>query len=334
LKRLKILFLCGSGGPNYQWSGRNFGEGIGGSEGCLIRLAEHLALAGHTVCVSNNCGEATAHNGVVYTPYTAHAGEEWSVNIAWRNWYLLFGSKAHKKLLWGHDVPVGAHHPCQAECERPEENALETIDKIVYLNNYHRSLSPWWPDEKSAVIPIGVEQFELSPQTRDPARCVTFYHPNRGLHELRRLWPQVKAAVPEATLQSYWWEPEHWLAPIPELGILPMQKLGQADLYRAALQAGVFAYPSVFGPEISPASTIIAQMGGAYPCVVIQGGMVDTVQFGARSTHAAFVGDLISVLQASIRGELEDQRQDMMQWASETYNWENVAKQWINLMES
>src|ERR1051326_6356483 len=125
-------------------------------------------------------------------------------------------------------------------------------DAGVLLNEHHRGrgvvvderhrgrdLAGGLRPEKAAVIRIGVDQApyralacEGTPR-REMYRCGFFSHPGRGLHRLRdEFWPKIKAAVPDATLAAFWWEPEHFLPPNEALGILPMRALRQEEVAR------------------------------------------------------------------------------------------------------
>jgi len=342
---MNIVFACGAD-LGYAWNGASFDDGIGGSEGCLIRLAEALARRGHNVWVFNDCRDKNGLcNGVTYVQITHY--HTWITNppvqvdlaVSWRDWNLLIPAKASgaKACFHStHDIPVGCHHPCSDEMYRADNSALDVIDRIVYLNPHHRRRSPWWPDAKSTIILIGIEKADLSGVVRDPARVITCYHPNRGLHELRAMWPVIKAAVPEATLTSYWWEGEHALPGNEALGIAPMRRLSQKELLVECAKSGVFAYPSTFEPEISPASCILAQAGGAYPVVIPMGGMQDVVQWGTWvDERHNFADTLIYALRESIAGHYDisdaadgTYRECMMDWATQIYDWDRAAEQW------
>jgi glycosyltransferase involved in cell wall biosynthesis len=327
-----VTFACGPGGPAYPWADPDVEDGIGGSEECLILLARELAKLGHQVVVYNNCADrAGVYHEVEYRTYDSYDEfRETDVLVAWRNWYLLMGKQARYKWLWCHDVPVGCHCPCKEEIER-EDSAFNHIDKLVLLNDYHKRIymQAGIPEERCFVAPIGVdpETFDIEVE-RDWFRVLYFSHPNRGLDRLREIWPRVKAAVPQATLASFWWEPEHWRPANEALGILPMRKLGYREIAVECKRAGVFGYPSIFAPEISPATTIKAQFGGATPVCIIQGGMVDTVKNGffLGVTQENYADVLIHVL--SNPAANVNTRELMMKWARETYSWASVAKLW------
>lgn len=339
---MRIVFACGSGGPNYTWADPDAERGIGGSEECLILLARELAALGHQVFVYNNCGDKKGlYHGVIYVNHNFYERmPPCDLLVAWRNWYLLIGKQATQKWLWCHDQPVGCHCPCQEEIDR-DDSAFNHIDKFVLLNNHHRGLYHHIPDDKVFICPIGVDHtpyYDLAelvtPVEREWSRVLYFSHPHRGLDRLRALWPQIKAAVSEATLAAFWWEPEHFRPPDEGLGILPMSHLGFREIAKETLRAGIFGYPSVFAPEISPATTIKAQMGGAYPVVIVQGGMVDTVKFGRKCQNdQEFVTAMITALGHSKLGNLEPERQAMRGWAFSEFCWTRVAGLWVDQYE-
>jgi hypothetical protein len=325
---MRVVIDCSTGGPLYSWADPQVEEGIGGSEECVILLARELVKLGHEVIVYNNCGPLEAvYAGVDYRRYDRERVEA-DVYVAWRNWHLLEGVEAPYKWLWCHDIPAACHCPSPGEIAG---GALDHIGSFVLLNNYHKGIyvAAGIPEEKIIVAPIGVDPATYDVDVaRDRTRVLYFSHPGRGLDRLRGVWPQVRAAVPDATLASFWWEPEHHRPANPGLGILPMAHLGYRDIAIETMRAGIFGYPCVFAPEISPATTIKAQFGGAVPVVVVQGGMVDTVKFGARTTQERFAGELISALKLSAINEMEDERTRMMQWARDTYSWVHVAALW------
>lgn len=328
---MRVTFVCGSGGPAYPWNDADVDKGIGGSEEALIYLSRELAKLGHEVVVYNNCaGKVGRFNGVEYRNYVFFdKAPEADVLVAWRNWRLLVGRTDRHRWLWCHDLPAEIHCPTPADVK---QGALEHITKFSLLGDYHKRVYQDYigiPDDKVFVCPNGVipEQFDQDIE-RDPARVIYFSHPGRGLDRLREVWPQVKAAVPEATLASFWWEPEHFRPADEGLGILPMRKLGHYALAAECLRAAILGYPSTFQPEIYPITTVKAQFGGAVPVVVIQGGMVDTVKYGVSCSQESFAQELIKTLKRSLAGDLEAERAEMMQWARQAYSWESIAAQW------
>lgn len=348
MKPLEIIIHYGLGGPLYFWDGSFVDKGIGGSEECLIMLAEALARQGNHVTVYNNCECSTIVNGVTYHPcaWAIHKTFLCDILISWRDWTLhqqVFTPGNALRLHCSHDIPVGCHAPAPGEETR---EALRHIDKFVFLNNHHRERHPWIPDESCAVIQSGLPPYTGPIVKRDLSRVLYISHPHRGLHVLRSVWPEVRRAVPEATLASFWWEPEHFLPPDEALSVLPMSHLGAGEIDVECRRAGIFGYPCVFEHEISPVTCMRAQAGGAYPVYIEQGGMRDAVQHGYRCLNVYdFTNSLIQALQKSIDGIFDvpqkDQeggvgsvRERMMSWATSTFDWDRAAREYIELFWS
>lgn len=338
ISKVPIVVIVYGGGPAYKWDGKAIADGIGGSEECLIMLAEALRRAGAMVCVYNNC-ESSFVNGVEYRSieHMDRSGNGLTggcdVLISWRDWTLhqQIQNDHALRLHCSHDIPVGCHAPAPGEELR---EACRHIDKFVFLNPYHRSLHTCIPDEAVAIIPIGIPPYPASTvhPARDLSSVLYFSHPHRGLDVLRSIWPEVHRAVPEATLASFWWQEEFFLPPDEAIGILPMRKLGAGEAAIECHKAGIFGYPCTFEHEISPATCIKAQAGGAYPVYVEQGGMRDVVQWGMRCRDLHnFRNALIVALHRSIAGELMKDREAMMSWATSIYDWDKVAGQYLDL---
>jgi glycosyltransferase involved in cell wall biosynthesis len=306
----------------------------GGSEECVTELSRALAAREHRVIVWNG---ARAHGDFGGVWYNVNASGPVDLVVAWRHWReAIHAAERHPKarvVLWCHDIPVDPHW---TETEADRARLLESVHRVVLLNDYHRRRyeAAGLPEEKAAVIPIGLDPALYNEQragfaVRDPHRCIYVSHPGRGLDRLRQVWPEIRAAVPTATLAAFWWETEHFRPPIPELGVEPMRALSPAEVADELHKASLLTYPSVFAPEISPASTIKAAAAGAVPVCVIQGGMVDTVQYGRRATHGEFAQAVIDALCQPLWQE--HTRRQMVPWALSTYSWERAAEQFEGL---
>jgi glycosyltransferase involved in cell wall biosynthesis len=348
-----VVIHCGTGGPNYYWDDSTIAQGVGGSEEQVICFSRELTKRSHNVTVLNNCGQPTGFPqlqwishptsdilgntslvvkpvsscSVNYIPYDQPV-PACDVLIGWRNYKLLQKRYAPIQILWCHDQPVADHCPSP---EAIEDGALDNIDAIWVLNAHHRGLylEAGVPADKLWICEIGVDLTPFDAQIeRIPFRCVYLSHPHRGLYQLRRMWPEVRRRVPQATLQACWWEPEHFLPPDESIGLLQMKQLGAADLAHEIMQSEILAYPSVFHPEISPASTIKAQLGGAVPVVIVAGGMRDTVRYG----HKAGWGDYAIALANALTDPnwRAAERARMMPWARGTYGWGAVIEKWTS----
>lgn len=326
---MRFVFDCGFDGPNYAWGPRDCEAGLGGSEECVIYLSEALVKRGHEVLVINNIPADSIINGVSYRKPPGENGGIADVYISWRAWHRAAhpNIKAHKNWLWCHDIPVGGHFPHGDK--RSQKELFSVCDFVILLNQHHRAAYNEVPEEKAWVCPIGIvkEQFLIEePIARIPGRVIYSSHPNRGLHDLRRMWPSIKNAVPFASLSAFWWEPAFHLEPDYKLDILPMKSLGHAALAKEMMQSEILGYPSVFHAEISPATCIKAQAAGSIPVVVLAGGMKDVCPFGIHTTHDGFVADIVQVLLD--RDKQEEIRHPMRKWALDNYSWDHVAFLW------
>jgi glycosyltransferase involved in cell wall biosynthesis len=327
---MNISFLCGGGGPAYAWSDYSVEVGIGGSEECLIYLARALAKMGHRVRVYNRCGDKSGYyHGVEYIHFEMPPEGDEDLLVAWRDWMLLIGKRARQRWMWSHDQASGCHIPSVQEIQ---SGNADCVDKFVLLTAYHESLYDRIPQNKRLRIPIGVnsDDFAGPVPERERGRVLYFSEPARGLFHLRQYWADVLKRAPWATLAAFWWDESKFLDPYPMLGILPMRHLGPKEVAHECQRASVFAYPSVFD-EISPATTIKAQLGGAAPCVVARGGMVETVKYGVKTTHAEFAWELGSLLVDEPRQERI--RREMLAGMQSYPSWDKVAQLWLDGLE-
>jgi glycosyltransferase involved in cell wall biosynthesis len=110
------------------------------------------------------------------------------------------------------------------------------------------------PMRKLDVIPIGVplEYYSGSPPSRSAHRIVYTSQPRRGLRVLLRLFPQIRAAVPDAELHVFGYD---WASGSPEFrdmgvvrqpGVQLKGSLSKSQLAFELRSAAVMAYPCTF----------------------------------------------------------------------------------------
>jgi glycosyltransferase involved in cell wall biosynthesis len=117
--------------------------------------------------------------------------------------------------------------------------------------------------------------------------------------------------------------------------------ISHKEIAQKYLEAGVFLYPTQFY-EIHCISAVKAQLAGCYPITSNFAALNETVQFGVKvktkgekwekentfgdTNTDKYVKAIIETTnedkQAEIAGEAE--------WAEETYNWDNIAKEWVS----
>ena len=168
---------------------------------------------------------------------------------------------------------------------------------------------------------------------------------DRGLEHLLALWPKVKEAVPEATLDIFYgwtlfdkfhkdnpssakWK-ERMLEMMKAPGVTEFGRVSQEAIAKEMSETGIWAYPTHFG-EINCITALKAQAYGAIPVVVNYAALKTSVQFGAKvdgdiydpEVKETFTQELIKALNK------DWDRQEMMDWASKKFPWSEIAKHW------
>lgn len=337
------------------WGPWSLKEGIGGSEEAIIRLAPKLSAKGYKVVVFGKPGHQSGldpETGVMWRNYwECNLDDEFDIFVAWRAPFIFSKKiKARKSYLWLHDVM----EPGEFTPER-----IANFDKCIVLSKYHRSLFPMIPEEKILMSGNGIDPEDFKGLEdaikRDPHKIFYGSSHVRGLAYLYEIWPEVKAAIPDATLDVYYGResydkvhrgnPERlkWMddmiARAKTLdGVTDHGKVGQDEINQHIFESGVWAYPCPF-PEVYCITAIKAQAGGAVPVSTNFAALDEVVQFGVKidipndgsvgRADKEFLDNyktaLIDMLQHPEKQE--EQRRKMMAWAL-TKSWQAVADQW------
>lgn len=347
-----IAIVCGDTVDD-GWGPWSLDNGIGGSEEAVIRHSKHLVSLGYRVVVFGKPLERSGlYDGVMYRNFWEfNPKDKFDVLVAWRM-PGLFDSEinARKKYVWLHDV---------IPKEEFTVERLNNLDKVIVLSKYHRSLFPNVPDNKIFLSANGIDPDEfadLDEQIERDSHKI-FYGSShvRGLKYLYDMWPDIKKAVPDATLDVYYGRetydivnqgnPERlkWMDDMQirakELdGVIDHGKVGQIELIGHMFESGVWAYPTIF-PEISCITAMKAQAAGVIPVASNFAALKETINFGARfdfrpedeASFNRYKNTLIWWLQHP--DEQEKIRRKMMIKTRSKYNWLNVARAWVNEFE-
>jgi tetratricopeptide (TPR) repeat protein len=347
-----IVIMCGDSAID-AWGPWSLEEGIGGSEEAIIRISKHLTTLGYRVVVYAKPFERSGlHDGVMWRNFwEANLDDNFDIFIAWRSPYIFDRKiKARKNYLWLHDV---------VEPGEFTETRLNNLDKVIVLSDYHRNLFPMVPDEKILMSGNGIdpEQFtELDGKVkRDPHKVFYGSSHVRGLAYLYDIWPEVKKAVPDATLDVFYgresydainagnpermkWMDDMQLKAKELPGVTDHGKVSQDDIVRHAFESGVWAYPCPF-PEVYCITAVKCQAAGAVPVVSNTAALEQMVQYGDKMTFdpesaadlETYKNKLLWWLQHP--EEQEKIRPKMMKWAR-TLSWLETAKGWDNEFQS
>ena len=183
---------------------------------------------------------------------------------------------------------------------------------------------------------------------RDLHKCFYGSSYDRGLEHLLKMWPDIKIAVPDATLEVaygfqlfdkfYHDNPASmaWKAKILEMmkheGVTDHGRLSQPDVAKLMKTCGIWAYPTHFG-EINCITAIKSQALGLEPVVVNYAALRETVQYGRKvegdiydpEVQEEFKKQLILALNEPIS---QEKRLEMQKWAQDTYSWSKIAISW------
>jgi len=333
--------------------------GIGGSEEAVVRLSRELAKLGWRVTVYATPGTRAGKDhlpdgewGVGMFPvewkhyWEFNAKDTFDVLVCWRQ-PAFFDTKfkARKTYLWLHDV---------MDKDELSDNRIKNITKVIYVSRYHSERPENIQIAARKRLPSGNG---ISPSAfakydnefkRDDKRVIYMSANERGLRILLDIWPDVKKEVPGAVLTPYYgWQsfdavnrdnPERmaWkatmIARMKEMGIPDSTRLGHDDLTKEMFKSGIWAYPSFF-PEVNCITAQKAMAAGCWPVTSNFAALNDVVQRGdvldMHNFTAADIEEYKLLLIARLKHPpTDEERQEMMTWARETYSWANTAKQW------
>ena len=308
---------------------------LGGSEEAVVHVSKALVERGYDVTVYCPRPEredgriAHAHAGVLWreTNEFDPSSEEYAAVLFWRCPLKLLEPEVraapYRRLLWLHDAQYG--------CGR---EAYEAADRIIVLSDTHeqsiieRDLGGDKGKVKFARAANGIDldlhrELREDEERRDPHKCIYASAPERGLDHILNVWPKVREAVPDATLDIYYaWDIfarsylawtkklEAQIEALKDQGVVYHGGVDHKTLYEASRRAGCWVYPSGF-LEIFCTSAVKFQAAGCWPVTTDVGAVKEVVIHG-RMVEAPDWDDAWSVWRAAkadaaARGEASDQ---------------------------
>lgn len=336
-----IVYYCGPGFES--WSPKSMQSGIGGSEEAVIYLSKFWVAQGYKVTVYGYPGtDEGIYDGVEYLNYYRfNPQDKFDIFIGWRNPYLFNNDiVARVKLLDLHDVP-------EYEAYKNDIN----VDKIMVKSEYHKSLLPESVYKKVIVVGNGIDTSLLEKIEGNNSPVKVFYGSSydRGLYGLLKIWPEVKKAVSDAELHiCYGWNlfeqlyahnpmMMKWKSEMEELmkadGIVHHGRVGKDELYEIAKSCGVWAYPTIF-EEIYCITGAYCQALGLTPVVYNYAALETTVKFGKKLELNPHNSDSLNIYKKELIKTIKSPENNlkMIQWAMDEFNWQEVAKKWIEVM--
>ena len=361
----------------WHWGPRSKTKGIGGSESAVISVAAELARIGWSVEVYANPSVADTgvdpSSGVLWLPHWAYqldsGGGDGSggggdgggdggvgpvrVFVAWRfSEAVSVGRDASLRLLWLHD---------EVRPETVPEAVLPLLHGVMVLSAFHGGQLPPHarPLELRTANGLDLEAIVDGPNLH--SRYIYASSASAGLQLLLQLWPQVKAALPDAELHVYygfwpyamWAEQPHLIALKAQIepllaqpGVVYHGMVSEVELAAAYASAGWYAYPSD-KPETSGIALMKAlacgavpvtsgQLASALPETLAQWDLGPTRRHGSIGKDAAWQRDYVAALIAAARrpaAEMATYRREMKADGRRRFSWSSVAAQWDRQFE-
>ncbi len=344
-----VAIFCGGGW--FEWSPDSVVTGIPGSEEAVIYASEALVKRGFVVTIYNsplaNSKWSEPTSNPRYRPFN-DIGQETEIDILiiWRcqtlpDWLL---DRSDHVFYWLHDTGCGSNF-----------SVSDQISGVFYLTNFHKTTFPCINDDVPSIIcgnGIKLEQFSNAGKVpRDPYKCIYSSNYARGLTILLRVWPEIKEAVPKATLDVYYGREvygaiseeglQNIINQFGKLGVTEHGMIGHQELADAMCSAGLLTYPcNCPNAETYCITVVKAQAAGLIPVCTNLGGLSETLNpessiiieggFDTEENITVFRDKVIDALRN--HEKYEHMRELGMRFAAEK-TWDNVIDKWLQLYD-
>ena len=277
-------------------------RGVTGSEQALLFLARESARRNHRVVVYLPTEKETIDSGVCYLDYRKEYPR------------FLEMDTADVVISW-----LSADHLLRC---RPDQLRVHSIQINDWLLNSNRDRhyphvdvflcvsqrqSEWlwkahdapYERDRIEIVPNGVDAARFGREMkRTQRRCLYTSSPDRGLHRLLYLWPEIRLHYPDATLRVYY-EGEKWVAACQGLA----NEVGQRARYIAKRLAALQGHGVILSGAVSPmavADSLLQSDLFLYPCDPVS----PTEGFSVSTMEAHAAGCVPIITDADALGEI------------------------------
>ena len=348
---MKFIFISSPSFEPWDWTNPDV-QGIGGSETSHIEMSNRLADRGHSVysyAPTSFEGARPNPHGVIWDQCKYADASHDGVWIVYRDPQVIDG------------IPEG--QPIWLICQDVDYPTLDEarakrLTRLVGLcethGRYLRSRYPFAAD-KLCISSNGIKSEEIAraladPPVRNRKRLMYASSPDRGLLYLAMIFQRARELMPDLELHVYYGfdNIEKIIDKFPGVrkktneirkmldqpGLEFHGRMGQPELIREWLKAGIWCHPSSFA-ETSCITCMDAQALGAIPITTPTWAIGDNVRHGVfiegdpyncKLTRARYVLELMKLVNDPIRQE--GIRESMMPWAQAKFGWENFVDQW------
>ena len=243
----RVLFICEFGPP---FAGSDFrGRGVGGTEACVVLMAEELVRRGAAVVVANRVTAPVVEAGVHYVPIAQIDAAGADVTVLWKHWSDAAAAARGRRLFLWTDVHM-PDVPMLQRCRAWAESALTLSE----FQRTHLAGATRGTAIVPIAAPIAVDDYPSLPESKE--RLLLYCSvPDRGLYYLANLFPRIRRRVPDARLaitsDFSLWGAEPAKAAFMKFfagqdGIDYVGHVSRAELVAWQRRARVMAYPCRF----------------------------------------------------------------------------------------
>ncbi len=337
-------------------------DGIGGSETCHIRLAEHFGRANLDVislapCERKTLGPAQAQWMPLEHIDEVLAKEEEQIWIVFRDPSFFSKELPTKNSYYFLAQDVGYDWT---------EEQLAKVNKYICLCQEHRrwTLAKYPSLEGRVYVSSnGIDSTRLralyaKKLPRTPKRVIYSSSPDRGLELILDNWFRVVERHPDVKLDVYYGfdnmlkisggDPNHRLTQlyykIMRLAdkykdtVTLHGRISQTQLYNEMATSSVWFYPSDW-PETSCITTMEMQALGVYPVLnkfwaagenTFHGTLIDgEVPQKNIMTKCILFKELNNILSVDLSKEMEEMRDKLSEDSLDSFDWKNICEQYI-----
>ena len=355
--KLPVFFISSSALEPWDWT-NPWTKGIGGSETSHIELVERLARRGFNVWsfAPTPATSALGPKGVVWQKHEALRQDEGAGIYIWYRTPDKFDRVKGPGERWWF-VAQDLDYPDSWTPER-----LAKVDRYICLCHEHvlytlgryPSLAGRVYTSSNGIRSDYIRGMHLRPD-RDPNRMLFPSSPDRGLKLLLEQWWRIREVNPEATLAVaygfnnmeviYKDNPGDWRKDyqtrledlLGQPGIEVLGRIPQGQLYHEWFKTGIWAHPTDF-PETSCITCMEAQACGAFPVTNDLWALKDNVGHGWMTQGIPQKSELVRhnwlrSLFTAFTSQTAENRDAMLEWALNRFDWERIADQWQRWIE-
>jgi glycosyltransferase involved in cell wall biosynthesis len=344
MANLKIDIYCRDGSPLKITPPMIYGRGVGGAELSMMTWAETMARRGHQIRVYNNPDTAGDYDDVSYLPQ-----DDFEPNYR-RDVLIVYRSptpdlkniRAGVKLHWSTDQFTMGNYAT---------DIVPFVDKIIcispyHMADYHSRYNP--PEDKITYIDLGVRLQDYPLEMEKVLNRFIFCSvPDRGLTVIRQIWPQIKEALPDATLVitsdyrlwgSHPGNHKHRLNLLGCDGVVFLGAIERHELARHQAQAQIHLFPCTY-EELFCISAAECQAVGAHPITSDVGALATTNEFGlivpGDPQDPAWQRSYVDIVIATAldQDRLTDKATAGIKLARQRFDWERICDEWEGVIE-